>query len=97
MTIQVRDPELTPEEKAKPYAKYFYNEPVPPDPAAFEPMEKPMDPAKALPIERLNDMLDPGYHEVEAGWCALPQGGLYVANHIKMPGVTVEMVDWWFG
>jgi hypothetical protein len=97
MSIQVRDPELTPEEEAKPYAKYFYRKPTPPDPAALKRMENPIDPAKALPIERLNDMLNPGYFEVEAGWCALPQGGLYVANHLKMPGVTVEMVDWWFG
>jgi len=97
MTVQIRDPELTPEQKAKPYAKYFYKNPAPPLPGALERMENPMDPAKALPIERLNDMLDPGYHEVESGWCALPQGGLYVANHLKMPGVTVEMIDWWFG
>ena len=97
MEIQVRDPELTPEEEAKPYSKYFYKELTPPAPGALEKMEKPMDPAKALPIEELNKMLDPGYHEVEAGWCALPQGGLYVANLLKMHGVTVEMVDWWFG
>jgi hypothetical protein len=97
MTSQIRDPELTPEEKAKPYSKYFYKKPTPPAPGALGRMEKPIDPAKALPIERLNDMLDSGYHEVEAGWCALPQGGLYVANHLKMPGVTVEMIDWWFG
>ncbi len=97
MEIKVRDPELTPEEKAKSYSKYFYNKPAPPAPGALEQMEKPMDPEKALPIEDLNKMLDPGYHEVEAGWCALPQGGLYVANLLKMPGVTVEMVDWWFG
>ena len=55
-----------------------------------------MDPSKALPIENINDLLDPGYHEVEAGWCALPQGGLYIANHRNMPGVTVDMVNWWF-
>lgn len=97
MKIQVRDPGLTPEEKAKPYAKYFFKELTPPAPGTLENMEKPMDPAKALPIERINEMLKPGYHEVEAGWCALPQGGLYVANLLKMPGVTVEMVDWWFG
>jgi phloretin hydrolase len=97
MEIKVRDPELTPEEKAKPYSKYFYKKPTPPVPGALDKMEKPMDPAKALPIGRINDMLNPGYHEVEAGWCALPQGGLYVANLLKMPGVTVAMVDWWFG
>lgn len=58
-------------------------------------MEAPMDPAKALPIERINDLLDPGYHEVEAGWCILPNGAGYIANHTVMPGVTVEMIDWW--
>lgn len=96
MSIELRDPELTPEEKAKPYAKYYYRKPAPPAPGALEKMESPMDPSKALPIENINAMLDPGYHEVEAGWCVLPQGGLYVANRVEMPGVTVDMVDWWF-
>lgn len=96
MKEQVRSRLLTPEEEAKPYSKYFYKDPAAPDAAALEKMDYPMDPSKALPIERINDLLDPGYHEVEAGWCALPQGGLYIANHMKMPGVTVDMVNWWF-
>lgn len=88
--------DLTPEEKAKPYSKYFYRRPAPPAPERLAAMEKPMDPSKALPIERINDLLNPGYLEVETGWCILPNGAGYVANHLPMPGVTVDMINWWF-
>jgi hypothetical protein len=88
--------DLTPEEKTKPYAKYFYREPFPPAPEKIAAMDKPIDPSKALPIEKINDLLNPGYHEVEAGWCVLPNGAGYVANYVPMPGVTVDMVNWWF-
>ncbi len=89
------DRDLTAEEKAKPYAKYFYRKVVPPAPERVAAMDKPMDPAKALPIERINDLLNPGYHEVESGWCILPNGAGYIANHTLMPGVTVDMANWW--
>jgi len=88
--------DLTPEEKSKPYARYFYLDPAPPDPGMLEKMEKPIDPAKALPIEKMNDLLNPGYMEVETGYCVMPDGSGYVAVHTKMPGVTVEMLHWWF-
>jgi phloretin hydrolase len=88
--------DLTLEEKAKPYAKYFYRQPAAPDPARVAAMDNPMDPVKALPIERINDLLNPGYFEVEAGWCVLPNGAGYIANYTPMPGVTIEMINWWF-
>jgi len=88
--------ELTPEEKAKPYSKYFDKAPAVPNPKSLEAMLKPMDPAKALRPENLNDLLDPGYHEVETGWCIMPNGTGYIANLTKMPGVTVDMINWWF-
>lgn len=88
--------DLTPEEKAKPYAKYFYAPPAPPDPGLLENMKAPIDAAKALPIERINDLLNPGYMEVETGYCVMPDGSAYVAAHTKMPGVTVDMIHWWF-
>jgi hypothetical protein len=88
--------DLTVDEKAKPYSKYFYRQPVPPAPERVAAMGKPIDPSKALPIERINDLLNPGYLEVEAGWCILPNGAGYIANHTLMPGVTVDMVNWWF-
>ena len=30
------------------------------------------------------------------GWCNLPNGAGYIAVNNKMPGVTVDMLDWWF-
>ena len=87
--------DLTAEEKAKPYAKYFYATPAPPPPERLAAMERPVDPANALPIENINDLLNPGYLEVESGWCILPNGAGYVANRTPMPGVTVDMVNWW--
>ena len=90
--------QLTPEEEAKPYAKYYHRPVTPPDPdliAQIKPDEQ-IDPALALPPERISDLLDPGYHEVETGWCIMPNGTGYLAVHNRMPGVTVEMLDWWF-
>jgi hypothetical protein len=88
---------LTAEEQAKPYAKYYYREPASPPPELARMLDDPqaIDPAKALSIHRLNDLLDPGYHEVETGYCTMPDGSGYVAVHNKMPGVTVDMVRWW--
>ena len=90
--------QLTPEEEAKPYAKYYHRPVTPPDPdliAQIKP-DTQIDPALALPPERISELLDPGYHEVETGWCIMPNGTGYLAVHNKMPGVTVEMLDWWF-
>ena len=90
--------QLTPEEEAKPYAKYYHRPLTPPDPdliAQIRP-DVQIDPALALPPERISDLLDPGYHEVETGWCVMPNGSGYLAVHNRMPGVTVEMLDWWF-
>ncbi len=88
--------DLTPEEQAKPYSKYYYRPPAVPDAARVAAMDNPIDPAKATPIQQLNDLLSPGDLEVEAGWCQMPDGTGFIANRIPMPGVTVEMMDWWF-
>jgi hypothetical protein len=90
--------ELTAEEQAKPYAKYYYRQHAgaSPELAAQLVDPKPMDPADALPIERMSDLLDPGYLSGETGFCTLPSGGAYVAVNHPMPEVTKDMVDWWF-
>ena len=36
------------------------------------------------------------HEEVEIGWCNLPNGAGYIANKIFYPGVTADMIDWWF-
>jgi hypothetical protein len=44
----------------------------------------------------MNDLLNPGYHEVETGYCNLPNGSGYAAYKVMMPGVTSNMINWWF-
>lgn len=56
----------------------------------------PIDPAEALPFEEKNRLLEPGYLAKETGYCRLPDGSCYAAVLTRMPGVTGEMIDWWF-
>ncbi len=89
-------PALTAEEEARPFAKYYYDEIPAPDPAHLALMDKPCDSARAIGPERMNDLLDPGDLDVEIGWCNLPNGAGFIANRMFYPGVTAEMIDWWF-
>jgi DAPG hydrolase PhiG domain len=56
----------------------------------------PIDPADALSVDALDRLLDPTPMPAETGWCTLPDGCGYVAVATPMPGVTGEMIDWWF-
>lgn len=56
----------------------------------------PIDPVDALRVAELSALLDPGYHRAETGFCTFEDGRGYVAVLTKMPGVTAEMLDWWF-
>jgi hypothetical protein len=88
---------LTQEEKDKPYAKYFYRTLARiPDNIMQAIQSGPMKPEDALPFERMNDLLQPGYHECETGYCFLPDNSCYVAVLTQMSAVTGEMLDWWF-
>ena len=49
-----------------------------------------------LPLREANALLEPGYLQLENGYCRLDGGVLYVAVHTPMPGVSGEMIDWWF-
>lgn len=88
--------ELTEEERARPFAKYLFDEIPQPDPKAMAVMDQPCDPDKALLPEDMNRLLDPGYLEVEAGWCILRNGAGFIANKSVYPDVTADMIDWWF-
>ncbi len=94
--VTLRD--LNPEEKAKPYSKYYSRKVADPDPELMELVrpDRPMDVSKAIHPEEINCLLDPGYMEVETGWCQMPNGTGYICVNNKMPGVTVDMLDWWF-
>jgi len=90
--------ELTSQEKQKSYAKYFNQPIVSPNPELMAILEKgPMDPSKALLPENINHLMQSQYDEVETGYCVLPNGTGYVAVNNKFPGVTLEMINWWFG
>ena len=89
--------ELTKEEKALPYSKYYFKD------MAKIPQEDldlvnagPVDPSKALPISQAYKMLDDGYLPTETGFCVMPDGSGFAATKVFMPGVTTEMIDWWF-
>jgi hypothetical protein len=89
--------ELTPEEKARPYSKYYYLPLAEPNAELKAAREMPpMDPSQAQLPQNINDFLDPGYFEVETGYCVLPNGTGYLAVNNKMPGVTADMINWWF-
>ena len=49
------------------------------------------------PFERAADIQDEGYWPIENGFTRTPQGGADAFCLTKMPGVTPEMWDWWFG
>lgn len=92
-------PPLTPEEEARPFAKYFYEEIKPPDPAHYAMMDRPIDPARSFGPEEINRLLDVKRletEEVEIGWCIMPNGAGFIANKMFHPGVTGPMIDWWF-
>jgi hypothetical protein len=69
----------------------------PADPATLAAIERgPIPPADALPLSRLDRLLDPAPLSAETSWCTLADGIGYVAVRTRMPDVTVEMVEWWF-
>lgn len=50
-----------------------------------------------MPVEEINQLLDPGYMPVETGYYRLPNGHMHVRVLTRMPRCKGEMVDWWFG
>ena len=89
--------ELSAEEKEKPYSKYFYKVLAEIPASDLEKVNMgPVDPSKAISIHERNQMLDPGYLDVETGYTVMPDWSGFSATLVKMPGVTPEMLDWWF-
>ncbi|MCU0239526.1 MAG: hypothetical protein MUC29_08795 [Pyrinomonadaceae bacterium] len=79
-----------------PWAKYF-NENMPKiQPQAVEGLEK--SPFFSLPkFEDAKNLADKGYAEIETGYSLEKDGSIHVAILTKMPNVSPEMWDWWFG
>jgi len=88
---------LAPYEETQPYSTYYYRDMTPPNPKLMDIMIKgPMDPDKALPLSEMNQLLDPGYHEIETGYCITKDGLGYIAVNNELPGCTIDMLRWWF-
>lgn len=89
--------ELTKQEEEKSYAKY-YNQPIAePNKELLDILKQgTIDSAKALMPEDIRHLLKPGYDEVETGYCVLENGTGYVAVNNKFPGVSLDMINWWF-
>ena len=89
--------ELTSEEKKKPYAKYYYKELAEIPAGDLDKVNAgPVDSSRATKIQNRNDLMKPGYLDVETGYTVMPDGSGFAATLVKMPGVTPEMLDWWF-
>ncbi len=82
-------------DKKKSYYKYFLEEMVDGSPEHYAQAQM-LAPPQALAFKDRNRLFEPGYLDAEIGFCTMPDGTGYVANLTKMPGVTVEMFDWWF-
>lgn len=79
----------------KPYAHYFDGD-LAISEAVLPALRAPMSLGDVLQPADVNRLLEPGYHDVENGYCELPDGSAYVTSHVPLPGVTGEMYSWWF-
>lgn len=88
---------VTEQDKLKSYFKYYHEEMAAAPKARYDEVLKgPIHPSKALKFQDRNDLFKPGYLEEEVGYCVMEDGTGYVSNLTQMPGVTVDMFDWWF-
>ncbi len=88
---------VTDADKEKSYFKYYHEDMVAPPKEHIElALKGPIHPSQALRFQDRNKLFDPGYFDTEVGYCVMEDGTGYVSNLLKMPGVTVEMFDWWF-
>jgi hypothetical protein len=95
--MEINFKELSELQKRSPCAKYVYRAPAQPNPVLMDILSKgPMDSSKALPVERINSLLEPGYHEIETGYCVMDNGVGYVAVNNVFPKCSVDMMKWWF-
>lgn len=89
---------VTEEDKKKSYYKYYLEEmaPVSDEQYAAAAAAR-LTPDQVLPVTEVNRLFDPDHPPyAEMGYCAMPDGSAYMANRLFMPGVTPEMMDWWF-
>ena len=88
---------VTQEEKNLQYYKYFERELAnPPEDKVAVGNGPEEDNKNAIKIEDRNLFLSGEKTGFDIGFCVMENGTGYVANQTFMPGVTCEMLDWWF-
>ncbi len=90
-------PELSADDRQKPYASYYERGRLTPNAdllAAVSP-QNPMDPRDAYRLDQVKDLIQPDCPAPVVGYCALPGGGAYACTVVEMPGVNMNMVNWW--
>jgi len=99
MGYDLKLPQLSPEEKAMPLAKYYYDYPLyPPDPRLQQILDAgPMDVKDALPVENWLDLLQiHGYRDVMYGYCMLPDNvGFYIEYSVTPPTWNGKWRRWY--
>ena len=82
----------------KPYAKYWQPDMAPlPAHAAEAILQGTISQELGFAHEEAAQLLEPGYLPLETGYTRLANGQVFVAVLTDMPGVSGEMIDWWFG
>jgi hypothetical protein len=83
--------------QAEELSGYLSRPMTPPLPEVLEALAQgPIHPDQALARSKLDRLLDSEPLDAETGWCTLPDGVAYAAVRTEMPGVSPDMVDWWF-
>ena len=94
-----KGPELSPEEKKLPLAKYYDIPLTPLGPLYQQILDYgcPLDPKLAIKAENMLDLLKTtGYEKQEFGYCMMEDGTGYIAIYTTYPNCTPEMMSWWF-
>lgn len=87
-----------PELDESPYARFFNPEIAPfQDHIAEAMLNGGVAHELMFPVDKASEMHDEGYWPVENGHARGPDGSIRVFCLTRMPGVTPEMWDWWFG
>ena len=94
-----KGPELSPEEKRLPLAKYYDIPLTPLGPLLQQIIDYgcPLDPKLAIKAENMLDLLKTtGYDKQEFGYCMMEDGTGYMATYTTYPNFTPAMLSWWF-
>lgn len=87
---------VKPEDKSLSYYKYFEREKAAPAPERLNVLNQPGNPGDALSIHARNRLFDRCYLPDEFGYYLNADGSAQISNRTFMPGVSGEMLDWWF-